>query len=228
MTKQMISKAKALSRNLVVRAALSAFMLASALAYMQSAKAQSAAPAPAQDHSQHQHHDHSAMTAATLKRSEMPYTIPAIGLVRQDGKKASFPTELDDGRAVVLQFIYTSCTAICPVTTQVFSQVQDKLGKDSAKLRMLSISIDPEYDTPTRLQAYAKKLGAGDQWKFYTGTLEASVALQKAFDAYRGDKMNHVPVTYLRAAQGKTWVRLDGLASPDDILKEYHGLSRKS
>ena len=165
------------------------------------------------------------MMASTIKRSEANYSIPAVAQLRQDGKKVSFPADLDDGRPVLMQFIYTSCTAICPVTTQMFSQVQDKLGRDVSKLHMLSISIDPEYDTPARLAAYAKKYSAGAQWQFYTGTQAASVSLQKAFDAYRGDKMNHAPVTYLRAAPGKPWVRLDGLGSADEIVKEYRSLA---
>jgi protein SCO1/2 len=179
------------------------------------------APAPADEHMHHHHHQ-MADAAEGTKRSEMPYQVPALSLVRNDGSKAQFPQELDDGRPVILNFIYTSCTAICPVTTQVFSQVQEKLGKDAAKVHMVSISIDPEYDTPARLSEYAKKYGAGRDWQFYTGTVEASVALQKAFDTYRGDKMNHIPVTYLRAAPGKPWVRLDGFAKPDEVVREYH------
>ncbi len=173
-------------------------------------------------------HDHGAMMAAAPKRSEVNYSVPALSLVRQDGKKVGFPAELDDGRPVMLQFMYTSCTTICPVTTQMFARIQEKLGKDRDKLHMLSISVDPEYDTPARLSAYAKKYGAGSQWQFYTGTLEASVAIQKAFDTYRGDKMNHPPVTYLRVAPGKPWIRLDGLRSPEDVIKEYRALAGKA
>lgn len=180
------------------------------------------AHAQAMDHSHHHHH--AAAPATQEKRSVENYKLPTLALVRQDGGKANFPAELDDGRPVMLNFMYTSCTAICPVTTQVFSQVQDKLGADKTKLHMVSVSIDPEYDTPARLDAFAKKYKAGTQWHFYTGTRDASIAVQKAFDAYRGDKMNHVPVTYLRAAPGKPWVRLDGLRSPDDLVKELRAL----
>jgi protein SCO1/2 len=174
------------------------------------------------DHSHHHHHG--AAPTVQEKRSVESYKLPALSLLRQDGSKATFPADLDDGRPVMLNFIYTSCTAICPVTTQVFSQVQDKLGSDRGKLHMVSVSIDPEYDTPAKLDAFAKKYQAGPQWQFYTGTRDASIAVQKAFDAYRGDKMNHVPVTYLRAAPGKPWVRLDGLRSPDDLVKEVRTL----
>jgi len=175
------------------------------------------------DHHAHHHH-HGATSPADDKRSVLQYKVPAISVVRQDGAKVDFAGDVDDGRPVMLNFIYTSCTAICPVTTQVFSQVQDKLGADKNKIHMISVSIDPEFDTPARLDSFAKKYKAGAQWQFYTGSRDASIAVQKAFDAYRGDKMNHVPVTYMRAAPGKPWIRLDGLRGPDDLVKEVRAL----
>lgn len=161
-------------------------------------------------------------------RTEAAYQVPRLTMVRQDGKKMDIRAAIDEGRPVMLNFIYTTCTAICPVTSQVFSQVQEKLGPDKRKLLMVSVTIDPEHDTPPRLAEFAKKFNAGPQWHHFTGTVEDSVALQKAFDAYRGDKMNHVPVTYLRAAPGKPWVRVEGLAGPDLLLKEYRRLLASS
>jgi protein SCO1 len=145
-------------------------------------------------------------------------------LVRSDGAKTSFPQEIDDGKPVVLNFIYTTCTAICPILSQSFSEFQRKLGTEREKVRMVSISIDPEEDTPKRLAEYAKQFDAGRQWGFYTGSVQASVSLQKAFQAYFGDKMHHRPVTFMRAAPGEAWVRLDGFTSPDDLLAEYRKL----
>lgn len=177
---------------------------------------------------QHVGHEHSAASHdVAAKRVEANYRLTRLSMVRQDGKKVVFPDELDDGRPVVLQFIYTSCTAICPVTSRTLSQMQEKLGAESSKVHMISISIDPEYDTPPRLVAYAKKFGAGPQWHFYTGSVESSVALQKSFEAYRGDKMNHIAVTFMRPAPGKSWVRLEGLRSADDLIKEYRSIVGK-
>ena len=52
-----------------------------------------------------------------------------------------------------------------------FEQLQEMLGEERNKVHMISISIDPEQDTPTRLREYAKKFGAGPAWQHYTGTL---------------------------------------------------------
>lgn len=159
-----------------------------------------------------------------LKTSTARYALPQVNLVRDDGKVISLPQELNDGRPVILDFFYTSCAAICPVTSRIFSQLQDKLGGDGMKVHLVSISIDPAQDTPARLREYGRKYGAGPDWHHYTGTRAASIATQRAFEVYRGDKMNHVPVTLMRAAPGQPWVRIDGFASADDLLLKYREL----
>jgi len=84
----------------------------------------------------------------------------------------------------------------------------------------MSISVDPEEDTPSRLREYAHKFHAGPGWPHYTGTIEASLAAQRAFDAYRGDKMSYAAVTFFRGAPGQPWVRLDGFVTPDALMSE--------
>ena len=167
-----------------------------------------------------QHHHCAPSTLKRATRSTADYTLPPLMLVRDDGKAVSLAEELDDGRPVVLNFIFTTCTTICPVMSRVFAQLQDKLGQERDRVHMVSISIDPEHDTPSRLRDYAAKFHAGPEWRHYTGTTQASVAVQRAFDAYRGDKMTHTPVTFLRAAPGRRWVRIDGFASSDELAHE--------
>ncbi len=175
----------------------------------------------------HANHEHCAAAASSLKRarrSTADYVLPNVKLVRDDGKEVSLAEELDDGRAVALQFIFTTCTTICPVMTQTFARLQEKLGDDRGRVHLVSISIDPEQDTPARLREYARKVHAGPQWRYYTGTVQASVDVQRAFNAYLGDKMNHSPATFLRAAPGLPWVRIDGFASADELARELHDL----
>jgi protein SCO1/2 len=157
-------------------------------------------------------------------RAEARYEVPDVTLVDMNGTKVSLRSELDAGRPVVVNFIFTSCTAICPVMSATFGQVQQALGKDGQKPRIVSISIDPEYDTPARLREYAARLNAGPEWHLLTGSKEAILAVARAFDAWKGDKMNHAPTTYLRSPQGKSWIRLDGFASPAEIVREYRSL----
>lgn len=170
------------------------------------------------------HANHQVDTKAAVKRSMVNIAIGATPMVKQDGTKTTLAKELEGKKPTILAFIYTSCTTVCPVTSQILSGTQDKLGADLANTRIISVSIDPEYDTPERLVAYAKQFGAKPQWQHYTGTLADSIAVQKTFGAYRGDKMNHVPLMFINAGGKKEWVKLDGFPSADEVVKEYRKL----
>jgi protein SCO1 len=199
------------------RIAVTVLALAAAMALGVWVTAALAAGAP----DAHAHHHHHVMPETT--RSLADYTIPDVKLVRDDGKTVALNQELDDGRPLVMNFIYTTCTSVCPLTSQTFSELQTKLGTRRDAVHMVSISIDPEQDTPARLKEYAKKFSAGPQWQHYTGTLAASTTAQRAFGAYSGNKMNHAPITLVRAAPGARWVRIDGFATADQLVAELRG-----
>ena len=168
-----------------------------------------------------------ATTKRAIGRTVWNYAVPALKMVRDDGARVNLDQELNDGRPVVLNFIYTSCTTICPLSSQVFSLLQQRIGKDRDSVHLVSISIDPEEDSPSRLLEYARQFNAGKEWNHYTGTAAASVQAQVVFGVYRGNKMRHAPVTLLRAAPGESWVRLDGFATADDIYSELQILRAK-
>jgi protein SCO1/2 len=86
---------------------------------------------------------------------------------------------------------------------------------------MMSISIDPEEDTPRKLREYAERFRAGPQWQHYTGTVAASLAMQRAFGVYNGDKMSHAPVTFFRASPSAPWTQLKGFATANDLVRAY-------
>lgn len=159
-----------------------------------------------------------------IRVSTSRYTVPEVQLIRDDGKAVSLSAELDDGRPVVLNFVFTTCSSVCPLMSQVMAQFQQRLGVDRDKVHLMSISIDPEEDTPARLREYARKFHAGAEWQHYTGTVQASLAAQQAFAVYRGDKMSHAPVTLLRLAPGMPWRRIEGFVTPDELLAEYRAL----
>lgn len=175
----------------------------------------------------HDHHQAMPGTHDGYVRTLAAYTIPDVKLVDPDGAAVPLRSTLAGDGPVILNFIFTSCTVICPVASATFAQVQAALGPERDTIRMVSISIDPEQDTPAAMKAYAGKYGAGRQWLMLTGSLEDSIAVQRAFDVYRGDKMNHRPATFLRAGPRQPWVRLDGFASAADILREYRRLRAK-
>ena len=172
----------------------------------------------------HAHHRAMMKEPPATKRSIANYEIPNLTMVDQQGNKVPLRTLFDTDRPVMVNFIFTTCTAICPMMTSIFQQVQTRLGEDAKKVLMVSVSIDPEQDTPKALAKYAKQFEAGPQWTFLTGSLEDSIAVQKAFRAYRGDKNNHAPLTLLRDDMKSDWVRLDGFASASDLERECRSM----
>ena len=166
------------------------------------------------------HAGHHADTNRTTRRSEAAYVMPDVTLVRDDGRHVSLFKELDDGRPLVLNFIYTTCTTICPLSSQVFAQFQRGLGGRHSYVHLISISIDPEQDTPAQLRSYAQQFHAQPGWDHYTGTVDSTIAVQKAFNVYRGSKMSHTPITFMRSAPGKSWLRIDGFATAGELLAE--------
>ena len=176
----------------------------------------------------HDMHDHSAhmemMSRKTYATSQESYRVPDVSLTSQKGDQRRILDVLDSGKPVMLNFIFTTCTTICPVLSASFNQVQEVLGEEVDDVKMVSISIDPEYDTVDKLSAYAKRFDAGQQWEFYTGKLNDVIAVEKAFDIFRGSKMNHEPITLIRVKSDQPWLRIDGLASANDIVSEYREL----
>lgn len=168
------------------------------------------------------HAHHGAQTGQPAhQRTLAHYPTPDVMLVRHDGRQVSFVQLMADPRPVYLNFIFTTCTTVCPVMSQVFAQLQSRLGADREKVRMISISVDPDHDTPAVLARYAREFDAGSQWSFYTGNLEASIAVQRAFESYRADKMSHPVATFFRAAPGGPWTRIDGFAPAEALAQEY-------
>jgi protein SCO1/2 len=94
---------------------------------------------------------------------------PGFALVSQDGAEVTL--ESLRGKVVAVAFIYTACPDVCPMLTDKMARVQDELGADfGSKVVFLSITVDPERDTPAVLKEYAAALGANlAGWSFLTG-----------------------------------------------------------
>ncbi len=178
----------------------------------------------AMDHSQH---EQQLAKKGAHKISVISISLPDVKLTDMHGAQVALNDVLDKDSSIILNFVFTTCTTICPAMSGTFQQVQTKLGKKRREAKLVSISIDPENDTPAKLKEFAANYQAGHQWKLLTGTYESSVLVQKAFEVYAGDKMNHKPVTFLRAkGTANTWVRIDGLVDAAVILKEYDKLNK--
>ena len=157
----------------------------------------------------------------TYQRSLGNYQLPDVVLQDADAHPVRLREALAGNDPVMLNFIFTSCSTVCPVMVKVFADVPSRLGPAGKDLRLISISIDPDNDTPGQLKAWAAHVGDASRWRFLTGRVESIRSVQLAFDNYRGDKMAHEPLTLIRAAGAKSWLRIDGFASPDELASEY-------
>src|ERR671927_368199 len=84
-----------------------------------------------------------------------------VELLNQNGEKVRFYTDVLKGKTVVVNAFFTTCTSVCPPMNRNLERVQealgDRLGRD---VFLVSVSVDPETDTPTRLKEYSKKFHA--------------------------------------------------------------------
>lgn len=114
-----------------------------------------------------------AALAACRRKPELPVlgALPAFALTDQDGKRLG-SDELR-GKVWVAAFMFTRCPTICPRITRRMRELQIEAAKRKLGLTLVSISVDPENDTPDVLRAYAQKFGADPaSWRFLTGDLE--------------------------------------------------------
>jgi protein SCO1/2 len=156
--------------------------------------------------------------------TQVAVSVPDVMLTGMDGRPVPLRAMLGDDRPVMLQFVFTTCPTICPLLTGISATVREGLGKDREKIRAISITIDPEHDTPAVLREYAANFDADPEWLFLTGSLSDVVAVQKAFGSYLGNKMNHPPYTFLRRSPRDSWVRIDGIVHADVIEHEARKL----
>jgi protein SCO1 len=191
-------------------------------------------PALAQEH-EHQHHhaaapgsgmdEHAAhrqmMVRPEFTQSEREYAVPDVQLRTETGSSVDLARVLAPDRSVIVNFIYTSCTTICPVMTATFVHMQHLLAGKGAMPSFVSISVDPEFDSPEILKAYAARAGA--QWTFLTGPRPVVLDVLRRFDVWRGSKTNHAAVTLLRRASAPRWTRIEGLASADQLAGVWKG-----
>jgi protein SCO1/2 len=168
------------------------------------------------------HCDKEKAEAAAKKapgQAETKVTVVDRVLQDQDGKSVRFGKDVIGSDVVVMDFIFTNCTTICPVLSAKMVRLQSLLGPRLGKgIKLVTMSLDPLRDTPARMKDWGAKFKSGPNWHLITGPQEDQEAVLKGLGAYVANVAEHPPM--LLVGNGKTgrWVRINGFPDPQKVV----------
>ena len=146
-------------------------------------------------------------------------------LVDQHGNQVKFVSDVIGDRIVVMDFVYTTCTTVCPVLSAVFGQVQKKLGgRLGDDVVLVSVSVDPIRDTPQRLKAYSKIHKAQPGWIWLTGQKRTMDEVLDGLGAYSPNFEDHAAMVLIGDGKSGQWSRFYGFPNPDRIVEQVNAL----
>lgn len=184
-------------------------------------------PAAAQADDPHAAHRSAMQVPATAGDSRV--TLPNV--VLRDAQDKPFPLRAErfKGKVVVVDFIFTTCTTICPVLSDVMANVQRELGAQVGKdVVLVSISVDPANDTPAVMRAYAKSKGAGKDWYWLTGSSGDIARVLRAFGLSAGRPNSHPPLLMVGDPGRNRWQRWVGIPKPVMVVDSVKSMVAQS
>lgn len=177
----------------------------------------------AQSADEHAGHDMPAKRA-TSESAQVRFA--DVALTDQNGKAVRLEKDLVSNKIVVMSFIYTSCTTVCPVVSSIMGKVQKKLGsRVGTEVQLVSISIDPQRDDAQRLNDYARNFQNGPGWSWLTGSSQSINATLKGLGTFSGDFKNHQPLILVGDGNSRHWTRYYGFTDPAVLTREVEKLS---
>lgn len=163
--------------------------------------------------------------ASAQSASEVRVQIPNMELLNQDGRQVRFLSDVIKDRVAIIDTVFTTCTTICPVMGANYARLgktlKDRLGHD---VIMISVSVDPVNDTPSRLKTWSAKFYKGPGWILLTGPKSQVDTLLKSLGLYTPEPQDHQS-SVLIGNQSSGWIRASALSSPDKWLKIIDGFS---
>jgi len=158
--------------------------------------------------------------ASARVRSPAEKYFSDVELINQDGQKMRFYNDVLKDKVVVINTFFTSCTGVCPPINRTLERMQealgDRLGKDAF---LVSMSVDPETDTPSKLKEYSQRFHARSGWIFLTGKKEnVDWALYK-LGQYVETKDGHTTIIIIGNEPKGLWKKAFGLAKADELMK---------
>ena len=177
----------------------------------QAKPAQKAPPAP---------HDHADITESAAQPSAAQKYFTDVELLNQNGEKVRFYTDVLKGKTVVVNAFFTTCTSVCPPMNRNMEKIQKALGERAGRdVFLVSMTVDPDTDTPARLKDYAQKFHAGRGWIFLTGKKEnLDWALYK-LGQYVENKDDHKTIFIIGNEPTGLWKKAFGMANVAELVQ---------
>ncbi|MFI8479522.1 SCO family protein [Pseudomonas sp. NPDC078700] len=175
------------------------------------------------DHAQHnmdEHAQHMTQQSTVMKQESARVTFADVQLVNQDGKSVRLEPDLVADKIVLMGFIYTSCTTVCPVVSAIMKKTEVQLQANAGPpVQLISISVDPLRDTPEQLRRYAQSyMGAGDAWSWLTGKPQAITDTLKQLGAWSPDLKEHPALIMIGDGRSGQWTRFYGFSDPNILV----------
>jgi protein SCO1 len=171
------------------------------------------------------HKDLQAYTAYQLRQH-----FPNVTLINQDKKVVHYYDDLIKGKIVVIQFMFANCERLCPMVTPNLVKVQKELQKQApGKVSFVSITVDPDHDTPEVLKAYSQKFQVQPGWQFLTGNRADIDRIRRELGVYdpEDQQFEHMNVLTVGNEPVGDWFGIRALDKPDVIAYTVLRLSKR-
>jgi protein SCO1 len=162
----------------------------------------------------------SLLVAEEKLRNRLSIKMPNVDVQDQDGVTRKFLSDVIGNKLVAINFIFTTCTAVCPTQSLILRKLQDQLGSElGQEFGLISVSIDPQRDIPERLKSYAQERGAKPGWHWITGEKANIDQILSKAGIPRGEVTDHPALILLGDPQGGEWMRFYGFPKAEQLLK---------
>jgi protein SCO1/2 len=151
--------------------------------------------------------------------------VPDIEVVNQDGRHVRFNSQVVEGRIAIVTGFFTNCSSMCPFTQEKLAQVAKLLGPRLGKdVVIVSVSVDPENDTPARMKDWAEKFHTGPGWTLLSGNRAEVDTLMKSLGLFVELRQRHQSALMIgNAATG--WVRISSWTPSEKLARLAETLS---
>lgn len=153
-------------------------------------------------------------------------SLPDVPVVTQNGERLRFSSELLKGRVAIVTGFFTSCTAMCPITQESLANVVKILGPRVGKdVIIVSLSVDPETDTPARMKAWAEKFHIGPGWTLASGNKAEVQTLLKALSLAVDLPQRHQSLLMI-GSESSGWIRISSWTPAEKLARLVDSLAQ--